>query len=81
VPGSAPVPPARHQAPADYLPGGMPASGYDQAAYPAQPEPAGYQQAGYVPGVSYEQGGYGAQDGAYGREAYQGYPGYGTGGY
>jgi hypothetical protein len=81
MPGSAPVPPARHQAPADYLPGGMPPTGYDQSAYPAQPETAGYQQAGYVPGVSYEQGGYGAQDGAYGREAYQGYPGYGTGGY
>ncbi len=81
VPGSAPVPPARHQAPGDYLPGGMPASGYDQAAYPAQPEAAGYQQAGYGPGISYEQGGYGAQDGAYNRESYQGYPGYGAGGY
>jgi hypothetical protein len=66
----------------DYPPGGGAGmNGYDHAAYQAmQPETAAYHQTAY-PGIQYDQGGYAAQDAAYGRDAYQGYPGYGTGSY
>jgi hypothetical protein len=82
APGATPAVGPRNPVPAEYLPGGLPVNGYDQAAYQQAPqEPAAYQQAGYVPGTPYEQGGYGVQDAGYGRDAYQGYPGYGTGSY
>jgi len=81
-PGASPAAGPRTPAPGEYLSGGLPVNGYDQAGYQqAPPEAAAYQQAGYVPGTPYEQGGYGVQDAGYGRDAYQGYPGYGTGSY
>jgi hypothetical protein len=61
-----------------YLPAGQ--NGYDQQAYrTGQHEAAGYPPA--YPAAQYDQGGYPAHDPRYSREAYQGYPGHGTGGY
>jgi hypothetical protein len=54
------------------------AYGYDQPAYPDLQAEAAYHQPAYQ-AVQYDQAGYGAQDAAYGRDAYQGYNGYGTG--
>ena len=60
-----------------YLPGST--NGYDQSGYRAgQPEAVPYHQPAY-PGPQYDQGSYAPQDALYGRDAYQGYPGYGTG--
>jgi hypothetical protein len=61
-------------------------NGPDQAAgyYPGYqagpPETAAYPQPVY-PATQYEQRGYGGQEAAYGRDGYQGYPGYGASGY
>jgi hypothetical protein len=54
---------------------------YEHPSYPRLPSPseAAYHQASYQ-AAQYDQAGYG-QDSAYGRDTYQGYPGYGTGGY
>jgi hypothetical protein len=59
---------------------GAGANGYDQPVYQGIQPDAAYQQPTY-PAVQYDQAGYGGQDAAYGRDAYQGYPGYGAGGY
>jgi hypothetical protein len=67
-------------APGGYLPGANGTNGYDPASYrPSQPETAAYHQPAY-PAAQYDQGGYAVQDAMYGRDSYQGYPGYGTGG-
>jgi hypothetical protein len=67
--------------PAGYLPGANGTNGYDPASYRSgQPEAAAYNQPAY-PAAQYDQGGYAVQDALYGRESYQGYPGYGAGGH
>jgi len=64
-----------------YLPSPAAANGYDHQAgnRPAQPHTPAYHQPAY-PATQYDQGGYAVQDAGYGRDAYQGYPRYGTGG-
>jgi hypothetical protein len=66
-------------APNGGAPNGYDANGYDQASYQALQPDAAYHQPSYQ-AVQYDQAGYG-QDPAYARDAYPGYPGYGTGGY
>jgi hypothetical protein len=63
-----------------YQAGTEQAAGYYPGYQAGQPETAAYAQPAY-PGVQYDQRGYGSQEAAYGPDAYQGYPGYGNGGY
>ncbi len=76
--------PAFSTAPPGYLNGGQPAPSHDpsyQVGYQAgQPETVNYPQPGYA-GAQYDQRGYGPQEAGYSADGYQGYPGYGTGGY
>jgi hypothetical protein len=84
--GAAQVPlPAFSPAPPGYLGSDQPAPGQDPASYQAgyqagQPETVSYPPPGYA-GAQYDQRGYGPQEDGYSADGYQGYPGYGTGGY
>jgi hypothetical protein len=71
--------------PGGYLNGGQIPNGHDaagnQVSYQgSQPEAAQYPPPAY-PAVQYDQRGYAGQEPGYGLDGYQGYPGYGTGGY